>query len=78
MCNTKNMLKFGLALFALVAVLFAALPQFRAWIITSGPLLLALLCPLHMLYCMLSMKKKENQHMQERPIALPAPTKNDA
>jgi len=78
MCNPKTMFKFGLVLLALAGVLFAAVPEFRTWIINSGPLLLILLCPLHMLYCMLTMKKKEFQQPQAEPVALPAPNKQDA
>lgn len=78
MCNAKTMLKFGLALLALGGVLFAVAPEFRAWLITSGPVLLFLLCPLHMLYCMLTMKNKQSQQPESTPAALPAPGKQDA
>lgn len=78
MCNAKTLLKFSLALLALGAVLFAAVPEFRTWIITSGPLLLALLCPLHMLYCMLTMKKKPGEESQANPSVRTAPSQPDA
>ena len=71
MCNPKTMLKFGLALLAVLGVLFAAVPEFRTWIITSGPFLLFLLCPLHMVYCMLTMKKKPAEKAETEPEALP-------
>jgi hypothetical protein len=58
-CNMKTMFKWALGLLAIGAIASAALPQFRTWILTSGPTLLFLLCPLHMIYCVLTMKNKE-------------------
>lgn len=57
-CNMKKMMKWALGLLAVGAIAFAALPQFRTWILASGPTLLFLLCPLHMMYCLLTMKNK--------------------
>lgn len=78
MCNAKTMLKFGLGLLAVLAVLFAAVPEVRSWIITSGPLLVFLLCPLHMVYCMLTMKKKPAETTKTEPKALPLSDKQEA
>lgn len=78
MCNAKTMLKFGLGLLAVLAVLFAAVPEFRTWIITSGPFLVFLLCPLHMVYCMLTMKKKPVEKTEVEPKALPLFDKQEA
>lgn len=56
----KAMWKWAFGLLIMGAIAFATLPQFRAWIIASSPILLFLLCPLHLIYCMVTMKNKEH------------------
>ncbi|PMS19718.1 hypothetical protein C0Z18_12820 [Trinickia dabaoshanensis] len=59
---TKTMLVTGAAVLAVLAGAYFALPQFRALIVSAGPYLLFLLCPLSMLFMMKSM----NSHSDRR------------
>jgi hypothetical protein len=61
MCNTKTMLKIGLVLLGIVGIAYAALPEFRTWILAASPSLLFLLCPLSMLFCMKMMHGQNGQ-----------------
>lgn len=51
-CNKSTMLKAAMALGILSLALYAALPGFRALITSVSPILLSLLCPLSMVFCM--------------------------
>lgn len=76
-CNMKTMWKSALGLLAIGAIAYATLPQFRTWILASGPTLLFLLCPLHMIYCLLTMKKKQCNKPAQDAKALPDTTGTD-
>jgi hypothetical protein len=54
-CNKQTMMKVGIALAVLLAVAYAALPQFRSLIRGLSPVPLTLLCPLSMLFMMKGM-----------------------
>ncbi|SOZ05271.1 conserved exported hypothetical protein [Cupriavidus taiwanensis] len=54
-CNMKTMIAAGLALVAVLAAAYAALPPVRALVLGIGPYLLLLLCPLSMWLMMKSM-----------------------
>lgn len=60
-CNKSTMLKLALGMAALFLVTYAALPAFRTWLLSIAPLLLPLLCPLSMLFCMKGMSKKPQE-----------------
>lgn len=60
-CNKSTMLKLALGMTALFLVIYAALPGFRTWLLSIAPLLLPLLCPLSMLFCMKGMSKKPQE-----------------
>lgn len=60
-CNKSTMLKLALGMAALFLVIYAALPGFRTWLLSIAPLLLPLLCPLSMLFCMKGMSKKPQE-----------------
>ncbi|MBI3146335.1 MAG: DUF2933 domain-containing protein [Pseudogulbenkiania sp.] len=66
-CNKSTMLKLALGMAAIFLVTYAALPGFRTWLLSIAPLLLPLLCPLSMLFCMKGMSKKPQE-----PAAGPA------
>lgn len=61
MCNAKTMLKVGLGMLAVVGIAYAALPDFRTWILAASPTLLFLLCPISMLFCMKMMHGQNGQ-----------------
>lgn len=61
MCNTKTMLKVGSAMLVAVGIAYAALPEFRGWILAMSPTLLFLLCPLSMIFCMKMMHGQNGQ-----------------
>ena len=60
-CNKSTMLKLALGMTAIFLVTYAALPGFRTWLLSIAPLLLPLLCPLSMLFCMKGMSKKSQE-----------------
>ena len=62
-CDLKTMLKVAVALGLALAVAYFTLPAAQAFILTSAPILVALICPVAMLLMMLGMrgnKKDEN------------------
>ncbi|WP_024973266.1 DUF2933 domain-containing protein [Ralstonia pickettii] len=62
---TKSMLITGAAILAVLALAYAALPQFRTLVVSVGPYLLLLLCPLSMMFMMKGMDS--NKDHQEPP-----------
>ena len=58
-CSAKTMLKVAAGLGLLAIAAYFTLPQFRAFIIGSLPLLLTLLCPLSMIFMMKSMNSQQ-------------------
>jgi len=54
-CNMKTMLTTGIVLLVVLAGAYAALPQFRTLVLSLGPSLLFLLCPLSMIFMMKGM-----------------------
>lgn len=61
---TKNMLVIGGIMLAVLAAAYFALPQFRALVVSAGPFLLFLICPLSMFFMMKGM----NSH-SDRPTS---------
>lgn len=61
-CNMKTMITAGIVLLVALAVAYAALPQFRALVLSVGPTLLFLLCPLSMLFMMKGMHSSKDDH----------------
>lgn len=59
---TKTMLTTGAVMLAALALAYAALPQFRTLVLSLGPSLLFLLCPLSMLFMMKGMNSKKDDH----------------
>jgi len=57
-CNKSTLLKAALALGVLSLAAYAAFPAARAGFSSFSPLLLSLLCPLSMLFCMKGMAKQ--------------------
>uniref|UniRef100_UPI003F49B10B DUF2933 domain-containing protein n=1 Tax=Cupriavidus taiwanensis TaxID=164546 RepID=UPI003F49B10B len=60
-CNPKAMITAGIALVALLAAAYALLPPVRMLVLSIGPYLLLLLCPLSMWLMMKSMKAHDDQ-----------------
>lgn len=58
-CSLKTMAKLAVGLGAILAVAYFALPDARAWLLASAPVLLALVCPLSMIVMMFMMKGKD-------------------
>jgi len=57
-CNKSTLLKAALVLGVLSLTAYAAFPAVRAGFSSFSPLLLSLLCPLSMLFCMKGMAKQ--------------------
>lgn len=64
-CNMKTMLKVGLGMLLVTGIAYAALPEFRTWILAASPTLLFLVCPLSMLFCMKMMHGQNEQSCQK-------------
>lgn len=75
-CTKQTMWKVGVGVLLAAAIAFAALPEFRAWILALSPVLLFLLCPLSMIFCMKMMNDKQCQtpgsDQQDKTSAAPA------
>lgn len=59
-CSFKTMVKFAAGIGAILALAYFALPDARAWLLASAPVLLALACPLSMGAMMFMMKGKDS------------------
>lgn len=63
-CNMKTMLKVAIGMLFVTGLAYAALPEFRTWILAASPTLLFLLCPISMLVCMKMMHGQNGQSCQ--------------
>ncbi len=59
---TRTMVVTGVVLLAVLALTYAALPQFRTLVVSAGPYLLFLLCPLAMIFMMIGMRSSKDDH----------------
>jgi len=59
-CNMKPMITTGTVLLVLLAAAYAAFPQFRTLVLSGGPFLFFLLCPLSMFFMMRSMNANKD------------------
>ncbi len=67
-CDSKMMVKIAVGLGVALAVAYFALPAAHAFILASAPLLVALICPVAMLFMMKGMnenKKEESARPDE-------------
>ena len=60
---TKTMLTAGAIILAALALAYVALPQFRALLVSAGPYLLFLLCPLSMMFMMKGMQSNNDRQV---------------
>jgi len=56
------MITSGVVLLVVLAAAYAAFPQFRTLVLSGGPFLLFLLCPLSMFFMMKSMSHSKDDH----------------
>lgn len=54
-CDTKMMIRIGGGIVMVLAIAYSTLPGARALVVASAPILLALICPLAMIFMMKSM-----------------------
>jgi hypothetical protein len=71
-CNMKTMITTGTVLLVVLAAAYAAFPQFRTLVLSGGPFLLFLLCPLSMFFMMRSMNASKDEQR-----SLPSDTSQD-
>ena len=67
MCSMKTMIKMILGIGLLLIVAYVVFPRFQASIASMAPLLLALACPLAMLFMMEGMGGNNNQEKEKMP-----------
>lgn len=65
-CDMKAMLKAGLGLAVVIAVVYAASPAVREWISTVSPFLFFLICPLMMVFMMKGTQSCHNDNGQKK------------
>jgi len=63
-CSMKTMLKVGAGMLLVVGTAYLLFPGFRETIIALSPVLLFLLCPLSMFFCMKMMQGQNGQACQ--------------
>lgn len=61
-CNRKTLINLALFVGAALVAAYFALPQFHTLILGMVPIMLALLCPLSMLFMMRSMGSRDKKH----------------
>ena len=66
-CSKSTMLKTALGLGVLSLAAYAAFPAFRTGLLSIPPVLLSLLCPLSMLFCMWGMSKRSTTPSEPEP-----------
>lgn len=71
-CNAKTMIRIAAALGAVLATTYLAVPEARALVAASAPILLALICPITMLAMMFMMKAPAAER-READCAKPQP-----
>ena len=67
MCSMKTMIKMILGIGVLLIVAYVVFPQFQASIASMAPLLLALACPLAMVFMMAGMGGNNNREKEKMP-----------
>lgn len=60
-CDSRTMIKIAVGLGAAVAIAYVAWPAARAFILASAPILLALSCPLAMVFMMKGMNSGKTE-----------------
>jgi hypothetical protein len=60
-CNKSILFKAAIILVAALALAYVVVPSFRGWLLSVAPILISLLCPLSMLFCMRGMSKCANE-----------------
>lgn len=68
-CSLKTMASLAAALLAVLAIAYVAFPAAQAYIVTSAPILLALICPLTMIAMMLTMRRQAASAPDAAPTA---------
>lgn len=71
-CNAKTMIKIAAALGAFLAATYVAVPEARALVSASAPVLLALICPITMIAMMFMMKAPAGER-RETACSKPQP-----
>lgn len=55
--DKSTLIRLGIGAVIILAAAYVLFPAFQAWIVTAAPVLLLLLCPLMMVFCMRGMHK---------------------
>ncbi len=74
-CSKSTLLKTALIVGTGFLLAYAGIPGFRAWLSASVPLLISLICPLSMLFCVKGMAKQSSvtaSPAEANPVGLEA------
>ncbi|MGF6708710.1 DUF2933 domain-containing protein [Pseudomonas frederiksbergensis] len=72
--NKSSMIRLGVGAAIILAAAYVLFPAFQTWIVAAAPLLLLLLCPLMMVFCMRGMHKDAPTNDDTQEVK---PTKRD-
>lgn len=73
-CDSKTMIKAAVVVAVAIAVAYFALPEARAFVMASAPILLALICPIAMVAMFFKIKggKQDSRALPERNEGKPS------
>lgn len=74
-CNVKTMLRSAGALGLVAVIGYFAVPEARAFIVASAPVLIALICPVSMVAMMLMMNGSGSKESESRQAAATEPAR---
>ena len=77
-CNSRTMLTVGLALGLAGTFAYFTIPAAQAFLLASAPLLVALICPISMLFMMKAMNGSKKDQAVETAEPRPTPPVGDA
>ncbi len=77
-CDMKTMLRTAGVMGLVAVIAYFAVPEARAFIVASAPVLIALICPVSMIVMMLMMNGSRSKQGESRESAAPEPARPGA
>ncbi|MEO7854240.1 MAG: DUF2933 domain-containing protein [Rubrivivax sp.] len=74
-CSVKTMLRTAGAIGLVAVIGYLAVPEARAFIVASAPVLIALICPVSMIVMMLMMNSSKSKQAEPGKAAAPEPAR---
>ncbi len=77
-CDMKTMLRTAGVMGLVAVIAYFAVPEARAFIVASAPVLIALICPVSMVVMMLMMNRSRSKQGESRESGPPEPDRPGA